>query len=116
MCVLVFIVQIDVSNLNEGEVKNWLRMISILSEMHAVKALNKGHFGDGPFVLCRKVVPLLHKHKQAHSWGGGVEGVCLNLVLTSRRFYMHRLTVHFKCPNARNWSTSFAAILRITAV
>ena len=74
MCVLVFIVQIDVSNLNEGEVKNRLRMISILSGMHAVKALNKGHFGDGPFVLCREVVPFLDKHKQAHSWGEGLRG------------------------------------------
>ena len=96
----VFIVQIDVSDLNEGEVKNWLCMISILSETHTVKALNKGHFRDGPFVLCREVVPFLDKHTQAHSWVGRVEGVRLNLVLASKRFYMHCLTVHFKSPTA----------------
>ena len=47
-----FIVQINVSNLKQGKVKNWLHVISRLSKTDTVKPPNKGHFGDRPFVLC----------------------------------------------------------------
>ena len=41
----------------------------------------------------------------------GFEVVCSNPpFLASKRFYMHRLTVHFKCPTVWNWSTSLDAI------
>ena len=47
------------------------------------------------------------EHNQARRQGGGGWG---GLLEPSKRFYMHCLTVHFKCPTIWNWSTSLAAI------
>ena len=41
---------------------------------------------------------------------GGSRGFARTPLFTSKRFYMHRLTVHFKCPTVWKWSTSLAAI------
>ena len=42
--------------------------------------------------------------------GGGFEGVCSNPPLASKKFYAHRLAVHFKCPTIWKCSNSLAAI------
>ena len=42
--------------------------------------------------------------------GGGSRGFTQTPLLTSKRFYEHLLTVHFKCPTIWKWFTSFVAI------
>ena len=41
---------------------------------------------------------------------GGSRGFARTPLLASIRFYIHGLTVHFKCPTIWNWFTSLAAI------
>ena len=38
---------------------------------------------------------------------GGSRGFARTPLLASKRFYMHRLTVHFECPTVRNWFSCF---------
>ena len=41
---------------------------------------------------------------------GGSRGFARTPLLISKRFYIHRLAVHFKCPTVRKWSSSLASI------
>ena len=54
-----------------------------------------------PRMICNFITIFQQARRQ-----GGFEGGCSNLPFTSKRCYIHRLTVHFKCPTV----TSLAAI------
>ena len=41
---------------------------------------------------------------------GGSRGFARTPLFTSKIFYIHRLSVYFKCPIVLKWSTSLAAI------
>ena len=45
-----------------------------------------------------------------------LQGFAQTPLLTSKRFSIHPLTIHFKCPTVWKWSTSLVLLLRITAV
>ena len=70
-------------------------------------ACGKPHLLCCPHLFTWLCISDIFTSLQAHrQWGS-----LWSLLLASKRFYIHRLTVHFKCPTIWKWSTSLAIII-----